>query len=373
MSKRISRRAFIVGGLAASAASYGVYSTWKAQAGHRIIDVHEHIMSFDQAKTYLAAMDQAGVERMALLGSSWFTLTMRDEVGFTRYDENNEELMKIVQAYPGRFDAWPVINPIDPAKLDKFKALMDRGATGLKLYTGHGYKTRVKNEYMFHPIAMDDPQMLPVYDYCEKAGVPVLIHVNPSPVAPGFCEEFVAVLQQFPDMVVNCPHFMLSSILDSRLQEFLDVFPNLHTDISFGDAFMKAGLTRISKSPKKFRALFEKYPDRFMFGTDLVLTTETHKTEQWVQNQFQAYIDMLTQEEYTTPCIPKMKLRGVGLSGSVLAGVFCKNYEAFLAKKPKGTKLAREVDWTRMGMEPSGRKPGQALPPLPKESKKSDS
>ena len=49
-----------------------------------------------------------------------------------------------------------------------------------------------------------------------------------NPVKSGFCEEFVAVLMQFPDMVVNCPHFILSSIKDSRLREFLDTFPNLY-------------------------------------------------------------------------------------------------------------------------------------------------
>jgi predicted TIM-barrel fold metal-dependent hydrolase len=329
----------------------------------RIINVHEHIQSLDQAKVHLTVMDKLGVERMALLGSSWFTITLRDEVGFTRYDENDEELMKIVRTYPGRFDAWPVINPVDPDKLDKFKALMDRGATGLKLFTGHGYTTRKTNEYIFHPIAMDDPQMMPVYDHCEKNGIPVLIHVNPSPVKPGFCEEFVSVLQQFPDMVVNCPHFMLSSIKDSRLREFLATFPNLYTDISFGDAFMKAGLTRISKNPTKFHKLFADYPDRFMFGTDLVLTEARHKSEEWVHNQFQAYLDMLTRETYTTPCIAGETLRGVALSKELLDGVLFRNYENFLASKPRGTKIARAINWSNMGVTPTGRQPGQAFPP----------
>jgi predicted TIM-barrel fold metal-dependent hydrolase len=334
----------------------------------RIINVHEHIQSLDQAKVHLTVMDKLGVERMALLGSSWFTITLRDEVGFTRYDENDEELMKIVRTYPGRFDAWPVINPVDPDKLDKFKALMDRGATGLKLFTGHGYTTRKTNEYIFHPIAMDDPQMMPVYDHCEKNGIPVLIHVNPSPVKPGFCEEFVSVLQQFPDMVVNCPHFMLSSIKDRRLREFMATFPNLYTDISFGDAFMKAGLTRISKNPTKFHKLFADYPDRFMFGTDLVLTEARHKSEEWVHNQFQAYLDMLTRETYTTPCIAGETLRGVALSKELLDGVLFRNYENFLASKPRGAKIARAINWSNMGVTPTGREPGQVFPPPSKKS-----
>lgn len=361
---RITRRTFLkqsVAGATLAAARCSVGPEPRNKPG--IINVHEHIQSFEQAKTHVTVMDQLGVERMALLGSSWFTLTLDDAVGFTRYDENNDELMKIVEAYPGRFDAWPVMNPVDPDKLDKFKALMDRGASGLKLFTGHGYVTRKTNEYMFHPIAMDDPQMMPVYEYCEKSGVPVLIHVNPSPIKPGFCEEFVAVLTQFPNMVVNCPHFMLSSIKSSRLREFLDIFPNLYTDISFGDAFMRPGFARISKDPAKFRKLIADYPDRFMFGTDLVLTEAQKKSEEWVRNQFEAYLRMLAHEQYATPCIPGETLNGLALSNELLERVLSANYREFLKRKPKGTHIARAVNWANIGATPMERSPGQAFSP----------
>ncbi len=361
--KRISRRTFLeTGATAATLAAARCSVGPEPKQGRGIVNVHEHIQSLAQAKIHLAVMDELGIERMALLGSSLFTLTLDDRVGFTHCDENNEELMKIVKEYPGRFDAWPVMDPLDPAKLDKLKALMDRGATGLKLFTGHGYVSRLTKDYMFHPIAMDDPRMMPVYEHCQQHGVPVLIHVNPSPAKPGFCEEFVAVLTQFPDMVVNCPHFMLSSVVSSRLREFLDTFPNLYTDISFGDAFMKAGLTRISKSPAKFRKLFLDYPDRFMFGTDLVLTAAASKSESWVRNQAEAYIRMLSLETYTTPCIANETLHGVALPEDALDKVLSGNYRAFLERKPKGTRLVRTVDWSKMGVTPSGRSPGQAFP-----------
>ncbi len=366
---KVNRRTFLKHCLTAVAGSAGLLRCHVGPEPVKksaVINVHEHIQSLEQAKIHVAVMDHLGMERMALLGSSWFTITLRDEVGFTRYDENNAELIKIVRTYPGRFDAWPVINPLDDEKLDKFKALMDQGATGLKLFTGHGYTTKRTNEYIFHPIAMDDPRMMPVFDYCEEHSIPVLIHVNPSPVKPGFCEEFVAVLRQFPDMVVNCPHFMLSSIKDSRLREFLDVFPNLYTDISFGDAFMRDGLTRISKNPAKFQDLFASYSNRFMFGTDLVLTDAHGKSEEWVKNQFRAYLDMLSCEMYTTPCIPGQTLRGVALSKELLDRVLYKNYEDFLASRPKGTSIARNVDLARMGVTPTGRRPGQAFPPQAK-------
>lgn len=344
------------------------------QAQKLVIDVHEHIGSLELASIYLDVMDEFGIRKMCLMGSSEFTLTLDESKGFTGYDRNNEELLKIVNAYPGRFEAWPTVNPLDPDKLTKFKNLVQRGATGLKLYLGHGYVTK-KGEYIFHPVAMDDPGMLPIYAYCEENYIPVCIHVNPfddggSGGKPGFAQEFIAVLTAFPDMKIDAPHFILSSIRSQRLEEYLDTFPNLYTDVSFGDFFVEAGLKRISKNPEKYRKLFAKYPDRIMYATDLVLIKSPRQTKDWVREQHQAYLDMLSKETYTTPVVAGETLRGLALPGHLLERVLYKNYEAFVAKKPKGTVITREIRWDRMGVNQVHRKPGQAFPPPKKGSSK---
>ena len=340
------------------------------QSQQLIINVHEHIQSLEYAPVYLDMMDELGIAKICLMGSSMFTLTLKEKYGFTRYDENNDELLKIVEAYPGRFEAWTVVDPTDPNKFRKFKDCVARGATGLKLYTGHGYVSK-KNAFMFHTRAMDDREMLPLYKFCEENFIPVCIHVNPfdnggDKGKPGFAQELIAVLTQFPDMKVDVPHFMLSSIKSTRLREYLDTFPNVYTDISFGDYFVAAGLKRISKSPDKFRRLFADYPDRIMYATDLVLTVGRNKTRQWVREQFTAYLDMLSKETYTTPILPGKQLRGLALPDALLERVLHKNYEDFVAKRPKGTRITRGIEWSRMGVKPIKRKPGQAFPPRPK-------
>jgi len=332
------------------------------QAQRRIINVHEHIQNLELASIHLSVMDELGIRKICLMGSSWFTITLDEKYGFTRYDENNEELLKIAQTYPGRFEAWTCVNPLDSGKFDKFKDLVSRGATGLKLYVGHGYVTKA-GEYMFHTCAMDDPGMLPLYAYCEENYIPVCIHVNPYEGKKGFAEELIAVLTQFPNMKVDVPHFMLSSIQSDRLREYLDTFPNVYTDISFGDYYVAAGLKRISKSPTKFKRLFADYPDRIMYATDLVLTEGRRKTREWVHDQFRAYLDMLTQETYTTPAVPGQTLNGLALPDYLLNRVLYKNYEDFVAKRPRDTKITRKIDWARMNVAPTGRKPGQTFPP----------
>lgn len=328
-----------------------------------IIDVHEHIESYEQAAIYISAMDELGIGKMCLMGSSKFTITLNEEDGFKEIDENNEELMKIIAAFPDRFEVWPTVDPLDPNMLGKFQDLFKRGAAGLKLYIGHGY-VKKKGEYMFHTLAMDDPKMMPLYAFCEANYIPVCIHVNPYGGKKGFAEEFIAVLTQFPDMKVIAPHFILSSIASERLREFLDTFPNLYSDISFGDHFVADGLKRISKDPDKFREIFADYPDRFMYGTDLVLTSHPLKNEQWVYDQHKAYIDMLTLEKYDTPFIEE-PLNGLTLPPDQLAGLLFLNYIRFQESRPQNTQITREIDWDRMNQEQTGRKPGESFPPEP--------
>jgi predicted TIM-barrel fold metal-dependent hydrolase len=334
-------------------------------AEHRIIDVHEHIRSVEDVPKMLAAMDAVGIGKTCLMGSSLFTLTLNPSVGFTHYDENDEQLLKICQQYPGRFEAWPTIDPRDPQKLDKFKAYVGQGAQGLKLYVGHGYRVKKTNKYMFHTVAIDDPQMMPVYRYCTENFIPIVLHVQPDrKLGPGFLEEFVAVLMEFPAMKVVCPHFMLSSMSPKRLQELLDTFPNLYTDVSFGhDDFLLPALKRISQKPENYRTLMAKYPTRFMFSTDLVVTDETVKTQEWIQDRFQTYIDFLTKDTYATPLVPGETLRGLDLASSLLERIFHKNYEDFLALKPTNAKPNKSIEWDKLGGPPTSRKPGEVIPP----------
>ena len=73
---------------------------------YRIIDCHEHIQSIKQAEKAVAVMDRIGIEKMVLVGSPWFTITMNEKYGFARYDWNNNQLLEIMEKYQSRFEAW---------------------------------------------------------------------------------------------------------------------------------------------------------------------------------------------------------------------------------------------------------------------------
>ena len=336
----------------------------RALSQRQIVNVHEHIQSLDELKALEDTMNETGIAKTLLMGSSWFTITLNPKYGFSRIDKNNAILMRVVARAPDRFEAWPTVDPRDPEMMTKIQALVAAGASGVKLYLGHGFVSPLTEKYLFHLMALDDPRMLALFAWCEENFIPLMFHVNPY--KPGFAEEFIAVLRAYPDLKVIAPHFILSSIRSTRLEEFLDTFPNLYSDISFGhDDFLVPGLERISKDPEKFKRLFRKYPKRFMYGTDLVVTEAEHKNVDWLSTRFLAYLAMLGLETYEVPFVPDRRLRGLALSSDLLEGILFRNYQDFRALRPQGTEITRQVDWSRMGVPRTGRSPGTTIPANP--------
>lgn len=329
-----------------------------------LTNTHEHLQSTKELPILLRAMDDIEIERVVLLGSSAFTITSDYRLGFTEYDENNWELIKAANTHPDRIEAWPTLNPIDVNNTERLRSYHEVGASGLKLYLGHGFVAPGSRDYLFGPIAMDDPRMDGVYDYCTAHRLPVCLHVNPGPKTPGFADEFIAFLERNPRLQVNAPHWILSTGRPARLAELLQAFPNLVTDISFGaDEFLLAGLRRISRSAARIRQVIERHPSRFMFGSDFVVTNSPRKTPDWMRVRTQAYLLMLGCAQYDSPLFPGEVLNGLALPSSVLEQVGSKNYVRFRALDRELIAPRGPVDWLRLGIRRSDRRPGERLPP----------
>jgi predicted TIM-barrel fold metal-dependent hydrolase len=311
------------------------------------VNVHEHIESRREISKLLTVMDALEIRKTILVGSSRFTITLNPAHGFTGYDANNDELIEIRRAHPDRFEAWPTIDPLDPGKLEKLAALHERGATGLKLYLGHGFVSPLNGQYLFHVMPMDDERMAGVYDYCQETFLPICFHVNPGPTKPGFLGEFIAVARAFPDAVIVVPHWALSSIRLARLEALLSAFPNLWTDISFGhDDYLLAGLRRISRNPRKYREFIASFGGRVLFGTDLVITSAKRKDAAWITERMQAYLMMISEKVYESPLLPGERHRGLGLAGHPLNGILHANYQRLRQSRPRGTRLEQVPDWS---------------------------
>jgi predicted TIM-barrel fold metal-dependent hydrolase len=213
-----------------------------------------------------------------------------------------------------------------------------QGAKGVKFYTGH-------ND--FHDAPLDDPEMLPVYEWCEKNQFPIVWHVNLN----NFQEEFTRVMLKFPKLRVMIPHFGVGffdtkGVILGRLGEILDTYPNVFVDSSFGTReILVSGMERVSMVPGLFRTFYEKYQDRIIWGTDMVVTGNKEKTEDWIASMIRGCRDLHEKADYVfwmgakgSPNADKNSnnpyghMRGLALSPEILKKIYETNVEKFLSK-----------------------------------------
>jgi predicted TIM-barrel fold metal-dependent hydrolase len=258
-----------------------------------IIDTHEHIGNAEKATILLDADNISGIEKTILLASPLETLTLNGRKSFTKYRENFDEILKIIKTYPDRFIPFCTVNPIDTDALEYLKDCINRGGKGIKLYNGHSYY------YDIFQIPLDSPGMMPIYAYAEENSIPVLYHVNIA----NYGDELENVLKKYPDLIVSVPHFMVSSTNLEKVARLFDLYPNLYTDVSFGSPqFFASGFIRISDNTKKYIEFINKYSDRILFGTDMVITETEYKDETFMEDTLMCYRNMLEKKNFT--CAP---------------------------------------------------------------------
>jgi predicted TIM-barrel fold metal-dependent hydrolase len=260
-----------------------IYPKLTHQPGY--INMHEHMENEEDVEVLLEINKELGIEKTVLVGSSDKTIYLHPT--FKNYDENNDELLKIRAKYPDEFEVLCTTYWNDPDQVAKIEECYKRGAIGVKLYNGHGN---------FYEIPLDDPKMIPVYQYIQDNGLLLLFHVNSNK----YLDEFERVLQKFPDMKTICPHFCLISRKLDVLSELMDKYPNLYTDTSFGYIeYTAAGFNRFSKDPNRFQKFMDQYQDRIFFGTDQVVTNvKTQKYVHELKHVFDGYLKMLTDEQF---------------------------------------------------------------------------
>lgn len=284
-----------------------------------IINIHELIQSEDEAEKLLNVMNNTGIKMTVLSGAPDETLNYTGNRSFSKYDENNETILKAAKKYPDRFVAFCTINPADEDKVTKLRECINKGAKGLRLYSGHTFFYQA--DYPLNTKSMDF-----VYKYVEVEKIPVIFHVNIN----NYQKEFERVLKRYPDMKVVCPHFCLSSSNLSRLEEMFDAYPNLYTDISFGyQDYLVEGFERISRNPEKYRDFIRKYKDRFFYGTDIVITDSETKNKNWITKVYQSYRNLLEKDTFTLFLNkdPSQVFNGLNLDATTLEQIYQKNYE----------------------------------------------
>jgi predicted TIM-barrel fold metal-dependent hydrolase len=267
-----------------------------------IINVGEHVNHFDLGEKWIEVMDQTNESSTIMIGTPDLTFTSNPKSIFSGIDENNIIITKLAIEYPGRFVSFPTVDPFDPEKNEKFEDLLFRGAKGLNLWTGHNGTLNISGEltsFHEHFGQLNCSNMEPIYQLCENESIPIVWSLNLG--VRCIRNEFEQVLKMHPNLIINIPHMGICVRHHNFLilEYFFEKYQNLYTDISFGSpAFLKYNFELISSNVLFYKPFFNKYQDRIMFGTDLVLNKNTRKTVEWMVNTTEAYKNLISKPYY---------------------------------------------------------------------------
>jgi predicted TIM-barrel fold metal-dependent hydrolase len=258
---------------------------------YRITNGHDHLYMIKHLDKYLKAAESLGVTRTLFVASSEFTFAGKggkDKMN----DWNTKEILTAAKQNPGKIIPFATLHPDDPGKVELLKGYVADGAMGLKLYTGHSN---------FYDRKLDVEEMLPVYAYCEEVGLPIVWHINME----NYGDEFERVMEKFPKLYVLLPHFGVGfwkpeGKVIGQLESMLAKYPNLYIDTSFGTReILVGGLEKVSENPDIFKEFYRKHQDRIIWGTDMVVTGNSEKTQAWIASVIRACRDLHEKDHYT--------------------------------------------------------------------------
>ena len=178
-------------------------------------------------------------------------------------------------------------------QVQEYKAM---GFDGMKMYEGH------PNMRMVLGYSLDDEVYDKYYDFCEKEGFPILMHLaNPPymwvkemvseywrnrgcyfdpaifPTFEDFHTEILKRLEKNPNLKFALAHWGFMTFNKPALEKFMS-YPNTILDVCpGGDNFTEAG-----KDTEYYKEFLEKYADRITYGTDSY-NFEYDKEETWLR------------------------------------------------------------------------------------------
>jgi predicted TIM-barrel fold metal-dependent hydrolase len=176
------------------------------------VDIHPHIISDDESRyppaplfgkrsdwsqerpctveTLIAAMDEAGVDKAAVVHSS------------TTYGFDNSYVVDACARYSGRLLAVGSVDVLQPGAPEVIRQWVDRGLGGLRLFTGGSTKD-------FDPSELDDPRAFPAWELCGELGLTMCIQTGPVGLP-----QVTTLAKRFPDVPIILDHLGRPDVTD---------------------------------------------------------------------------------------------------------------------------------------------------------------
>lgn len=210
-------------------------------------------------------------------------------------EEANELVLEAARRHP-KLVPLVTLSPLKPSSLEDLENAIEKGARGVKLINGHGdFFARSQQD------RIDPPALREVFLFCERRGIPILWHVNTQLYRAGLFR----VLRDFPGLKVVNPHAggYLTYSPETIRQLLLD-YPNYYVDLSWGmePRYLRRAVEDLSYKAREWRSLLMDLPDRFLFGSDLVVSGDTSLAH--ANMVYEMYENMLAAETYDLHYFP---------------------------------------------------------------------
>ena len=147
----------------------------------------------------------------------------------------------------GRFTGLGTLHPDSPELAADFRHIQELGLKGVKLHPD------------IQQFKIDDYRCLKIYELCEQAGMPILLHTGDSRYDYSNPNRLLPVMQIYTGLTVVGAHLAGWSVWEEACDK-LGSLPNLYMDCSSCFAFMTR--ERAAQIIRYFGT------DRVLFGTD---------------------------------------------------------------------------------------------------------
>jgi hypothetical protein len=190
----------------------------------------------------------------------------------------------LTKAEQARFD--PMITGFNPADMYAADHVRRVLTTFPGVFEGIGefsiHKEFVSSKIAGGPASLADPALDRLLDFAAEVGMPAIFHndVNrpfaKKGVTPTFIEQARAVFERHPKNTIIWAHTGLGRVVQpveghlAMVESMLDdpAFKNLYFDISWDEVAKYAVAS--PEAVQRTADILNKYPDRFLFGTDTV-------------------------------------------------------------------------------------------------------
>ena len=255
------------------------------------------------------------------------------------------------------------------------RALLDLGCDGIKLMFSPDLRK-------YYGRGIDDEAYDPMLSYLEEKGIPLNIHLaDPEhywnagwpysgldlPSKESMHEEGLRMLDKHPELRVCFAHFMFLSDSPEEAERVMEKYPCVRFDLTPGMEMY----TNFDKQIERWRAFFEKYSHRILFGTDCNIIKKCNK-----ELESLVYRKLTEKGEFSEFCYGReCRVQGLNLSEEAVFKICYDNYFSFIGDLPKSVDVRLLCKCCRRIIDDLDREPydeyyirgGELIPDLKKD------